>query len=157
MQQTQRSDLLHKKPEGRRFTSRQVIVRELRPHRPGRECLGSERRGVETKGCTSRGSQPALNSLPEGSTTPSALRLVSGTRLAMENAGRCILNRTHCCPRIGFSYVEKGKNGYPAAAALVTCKIRVPSSELFEGLNKRVFMKVIAQYLTCRKYSINVG
>lgn len=94
---------------------------------------------METKGCASQWSPLPLGSLPEGSTTLFALGLTSRTRLATENAGRCSLNRTHCSPRIGFSYIEKGKNGYSVEAAFVTCKIRVPSSKLFEGLNKNIY------------------
>lgn len=115
-----------------------------------------ERRGDES--VHSQWSLLPLSGLPEASTALSALGLVSRTHLATaENAGRCILNWTHCSPRIGFSYIEKGKNGHSAAAAFVTCKRRVPSSNLFKGLNKRIFMKVMAQYLTCSKHSVNVG
>lgn len=114
-----------------------------------------ERRGDES--VHSQWSLLPLSGLPETSTALSVLGSVSRTHLATENAGRCILNCTHCSPHIGFSYIEKGKNGHSAAAAFVTCKIRVPSSKLFKGLNKRIFMKVMAQYMTCSKHSINVG
>lgn len=75
---------------------------------PGVFWVRQERHGDES--VHSQWSLLPLSGLPETSTALFALGLVSRTHLAMENAGRCILNWTHCSPRIGFSYIEKGKN-----------------------------------------------